>query len=142
LGVYDDGQWLQLIDGYDYKICSRRNISQKFMDISRRFDVFFFSLPDHDMSLNYAMYQHGQCVRSVWISSPKFTDQVIEKNTGELLRGEEQVIFGKDGQFLLDGGDSYKLSLLAIAEEMGANTNYTKSTFSFYRQSNSRSLNK
>ena len=133
IGVLDDGQWLHIAEGFDYRIYYRPDRNQRFCELSREFDVFWFCLGDADMSFNYALFRDGKCVREVVVNSPNYDDHIVVANKGELLSGEERIFAPGGDTLLLKDADQYMPTLLHLASELGAKTEYTNRSFSYFR---------
>jgi hypothetical protein len=94
--ISDDGAWTMLADDMHYTLWHMGTTRPAIEAIAKQHDVFACTEGDSDRSFDFMYFKNGQLVREYAVSSPLYSDRVVDLDFGVPLPGESALL-SKDG---------------------------------------------
>jgi hypothetical protein len=94
--ISDDGAWTMLADDMRYTLWHMSTTRPAIEAVAKQHDVFACTEGDADRSFDFVYFKNGQLVRKYAVSSPLYSDRVVEHDFGVPLPGEAALL-SKDG---------------------------------------------
>ena len=94
--LFRDKIWVHIMDNFSYSHWHSKNFKLKIEELGKSFEIFSFSVGDVDFSFEFRLFRNGGLVREYIVESPNFNDEIITKNFGKPLKGEEKGLQKKD----------------------------------------------